>query len=321
MKESKLRNKIGIDRCKFELKFKEEQKDVARVVKIISKYGNEFGEIQVERGKWVISLCLPKYFAEHNAVPFKIERAKYFDEIVECVIKTIRRNFKGTFKTSLYSIEMNITEVYKDCDYERFFLLLSHSMLDDTKQNARYEIYDRAFGFRPITTGIKTRMIKGRYFVKAYDKRRQLLAEYGAAIDYSPMRIEFVFSKLALQRYFGEQRNVNVIFSVAGLNVLIDAYVETMNEIIDNYIDPYLGMIHVAMVDYMCRYRSIRDTYCEFKENVYDIEQLRMVLKDYYYANNQKDSSRKQISDLNKRFDIPKGTLHTLEQIMKSLRM
>jgi len=321
MSKLELKKCIGIDRCKYELKFKEEQKEITRVVKVISKYGHEFGEIQTERGKWMISLCLPKYFAEHNAVPFKMDKAKHFDDITECVTNTIQRHFKGPFKTTLSSIEMNITEVYKDCDYEKFFLLLSHSTLDDTKQNARYEILDRRHGFRPITTGIKTRMIKGRYFVKAYDKRRQLLSEYGAAIDYSPMRIEFVFSKLALTKYFGEQRNLNVIFSVAGLNVLINAYIETMNDIIDNSINPYLGIIHMSMVEYMCKSKSIRDTYCAFKENVYDIEQLRLVLKDYYQINRQTDSSRKLISDLNKRFVIPKGTLHTLEQITKSLKM
>lgn len=321
MHSNSLRNRIGIDRCRFELTFKEKQNDSARIVSIKSRYGHEFGDIQVERGKWVISLCLPKYFSEHNAVPFKMEKEKCFGEITDCILDTIRKNFDGPFKTSLTTIEMNITEVYQGCNYESFFLLLSHSMLDETKQNARYEISDRRVRLKSITTGIKTRMIKGRFFVKAYDKKRQLLAEYGATIDYSPIRIEFVFSRIALQKYFGTQRSVNVIFSKAGLNTLIDAYVETMNEVIRCYIDPYLAEIQEAMFTYMRKNRSIRDTFCEFKEVVYDIEQLREVLKVYYLEKGQNDSSRKQISELNKRFTIPKGTLHTLEHIKKSLRM
>lgn len=321
MVRNDLRNKIGIDRCKFELNFHDEQRDVSSVVKIKSKYGHEFGDIAMERGKWIISLCLPKYFSEHNAVPFKMEKVKHFDEITECVLNTIRTNFKGRFKTSLSLVEMNITEVYKDCDYESFFLLLNHSMLDEVKQNARYEIVQRRLRLKPITTGIKTRIIKGRFFVKAYDKRKQLLAEYGATIDYSPMRIEFVFQKRAITNLFGEKRNVDVTFSKSGLNTLINAYMQTMNEVIECYIDPYLNAIHKHMIAYMKKNKSIRDTFCEYKEVVYDIEQLRMVLKTYYTENEKPDSSRKLIADLNKRFIIPKGTLHTLEQIKKSLKM
>lgn len=321
MPYNSIRKKVGIDRCKFELSFQEEQKDIASVIKIKSKYGHEFGDIAVERGKWIISLCLPKYFSEHNAVPFKMDKVNYFDEITDCVLNTIRTNFNGRFKTSLSAIEMNITEVYQNCNYESVFLLLNHSTLDEMKQNARYEIVQRKVRLKPLTTGIKTRVLKGRFFVKAYDKRRQLLAEYGATIDYSPMRIEFVFQKRAIINLFGGKRNVDITLSKSGLNALIDAYIQTMNELLDCYVDPYLNEIHQQMFAYMEKSKSIRDTFCEFKEVVYDIEQLRMVLKEYYQKNNKADSSRKQISDLNRRFTIPKGTLHTLEQIRKGVRM
>lgn len=321
MSNNSLKNKIGIDRCKFDLQFNKQQKDNSRVVKIISKYNYEFGEIAIERGKWIIELCLPRYFNQHNAVPFKMEKVKCFDEILECVYNTINNNFDGPFKTSLTSIEMNITEVYADCDYESFFLLLSHSMLDETKQNARYEIRTRKTGLRPITTGIKTRVIKGRFCVKAYDKRRQVLAEYGTAIEYSPIRIEVVFSKLALTKFFDNQRSLKTVMSKSGLNTLIDGYIQTMSEILDGYVTPYLQEIQNSMVTYMKKCNSIRDTYCEFKEVVYDIEQLRMVLKIYYNESGKNDSSRKIISDLNKRFTIPKGMLSTLEQIQKSLKV
>ncbi len=78
-----------------------------------------------ERGKLVVSLCLPKYFEIHNAVPFKMNQIKYFDEVIETIHNTIRENFDSPFKTELTSIEMNITEVFNGCDYEKFFYSLA----------------------------------------------------------------------------------------------------------------------------------------------------------------------------------------------------
>lgn len=59
---------IGIDQCKFNLFFKNQQNNTNQVIPIISPHHFEFGKILTERGKLVVSLCLPKYFEIHNAV-------------------------------------------------------------------------------------------------------------------------------------------------------------------------------------------------------------------------------------------------------------
>ena len=260
---------IGIDHCKFNLSFKMQQNNTNEVIPIISPYHFAFGEILTERNKLVISLCLPKYFEIHNAVPFKMNQIKYFDEIIETVHNTIRQNYDSPFKIELNSIEMNITEVFNNCDYEKVFLLINHSVLDKLKQNARYEIKSDKSVVKPTTSGIKTRLIKGRYYIKAYDKQKQIESEQGITIPYTPIRIELVFSKIALKKMFGSRRNLDVIFSKSGLTVLVNAYIETMNEITNEYILPYLDKIHKQMLIHLRSSGNIQDTYCEFKEVIY----------------------------------------------------
>ena len=120
------RKNIGIDRCTFELDFKTQVNNMNQVVSIVSPYNLEFGEIEMKRGRMMISLCLPKYFDVHNAIPLKMDKADFFDEITETVLNTIRDNYDSPFKTKLTSIEVNITEVFEHCDYEKVFLLFSH---------------------------------------------------------------------------------------------------------------------------------------------------------------------------------------------------
>lgn len=314
------RKNIGIDRCKFELTFKTKQNNENKIVPIISPNHYEFGEISMERGKMIVSLCLPKYFEIHNAVPLKMERLKYFDEIGECVKNTIRTNFNSPFKTELTSIEMNITEVFENCDYEKVFLLFSHALLDKVKQNARYEVKSDKSIVKPMTSGIKTRQIKGRYVIKAYDKRKQIEAEQGISITYSPIRIEFVFSRLALTKLFGKKRKIDDILSKAGLTILTNAYIDTMCEVVCDFIYPYLEKVHEQMMIHIRKSGNIMETYCEFKEVIYDQEQLRRVLKQWYEENDVNDNSRSALSRLNQKFDLPKGTLKVIHEIITNFK-
>lgn len=292
---------IGIDRCVFELIFKTQVNNMNQIIPIVSPYNLEFGEIEMKRGKMMISLCLPKYFDVHNAVPLKMNRANSFDKINETVLNTIRNNYDSPFKTKLTSIEMNITEVFEHCDYEKVFLLFSHALLDKVQQNARYEIKSDKSIVKPMTSGIKTRLIKGRFRIKAYDKKKQIEAEQGFSISYSPMRIEFVYSRLALEKLFGPKRKLDIILSKAGLSILENAYIETMTELVNDYIIPYLDKIHEQMMIHIRRTGNIQETYCEFKEVIYDKEQLRRVLKESYAERNMPDNSRSALSKLNKK--------------------
>lgn len=311
---------IGIDHCKFRLYFKGPQESISQVISLVSPTNFEFGEILSERGNMIISLCLPKYFEIHNAVPFKMNRIGCFDEIIETIHNTIRVNFNNPFKTELTSIEMNITEVFENCDYEKVFLLISHSLLDKVKQNARYEIKSDRSIIKPMTSGIKTRLIKGRYYIKAYDKKRQIESEQGISIPYEPIRIEFVFSQLALKKMFGDKRKLDVVFSKAGLTVLVNAYIETMNEVVNDYIIPYLDKVHEQMLIHLRNHGSIQDTYCEFKEVIYDQEQIRRVLKDWYEERGMEDNSRSTLAKLNKKFDLPKGTIKVIMDFVSSIK-
>ena len=311
---------IGIDHCKFNLFFKTQQNNNNEVIPIISPHHFEFGEILTERGQLVVSLCLPKYFEIHNAVPFKMNQIKYFDGVIETIHNAIRENFDSPFKTELTSIEMNITEVFKGCDYEKVFLLISHSLLDKLKQNARYEIKSDKSVIKPMTSGVKTRLIKGRYYIKAYDKQKQIESEQGITIPYAPIRIEFVFSKNALKKMFGSRRKLDVVFSKAGLTVLVNAYVETMSEIVNDYIWPYLDRIHEQMLIHLRTCGNIQETYCEFKEVIYDQEQIRKVLKDWYAERNMADNSRSTLAKLNKKFDLPKGTIKVITDFANSIK-
>lgn len=311
---------IGIDRCKFNLRFKTKQNNTNEVVTLISPYHFEFGEILTERGKLVISLCLPKYFEIHNAVPFKMNQISYCDEVIQTVHNAIRENYDSPFKTELNSIEMNITEVFNNCEYEKVFLLISHSLLDKVKQNARYEIKSNKSIIKPMTSGIKTRLIKGRYYIKAYDKQKQIESEQGITIPYAPIRIEFVFSKIALKRMFGSNRKLDVILSKAGLTVLVNAYIETMSEIVNDYIMPYLDKVHEQMLIHLRTTGNIQDTYCEFKEVIYDQEQIRRVLKEWYAERNMADNSRSTLAKLNKKFDLPKGTIKVIKDFSTDIK-
>jgi len=311
---------IGIDHCKFNLIFKIQQNNVNHVIPIISPSHFEFGEILSERDKMVISLCLPKYFEIHNAVPFKMNQIKYFDEVIETIHNTIRENFDSPFKTELTSIEMNITEVFENCNYEKVFLLISHSLLDKVKQNARYEIQSDKSIIIPMTSGIKTRQIKGRYQIKAYDKQRQIESEQGIIIPYAPIRIEFVFSKNALVKIFGSKRKLDVVFSKAGLSVLVNAYIDTMSEVVSNYILPYLDKINEQMLIHLRESGNILETYCKFKEVIYDQEQIRRVLKDWYAERNMPDNSRSTLAKLNKKFELPKGTIKVITDFANSIK-
>lgn len=306
---------IGIDHCKFELTLKNQQSGLNRIIPIINEENLQFGEIKLVDGKIMIGLCLPKYFDYHNAVPFKRGKMKYFDEISGLIIKTIRENFTDHCKVTLTSIEMNITEVIPDCDYEKVFLLLSHSLLDKVKQNARYEIRSDKSIVKPMTSGIKTRLIKGKWQLKAYDKQKQLECEYGFSINYKPIRIEFVYSRQALEKMFGNKRNFDIVFSKAGMTILINAYMETLKSLIHDYINPFLDKIHEQMMMHIRKSNSIHETYCEFKEVVYDQEQLRRVLKEWYEERDMQDNSRSTLSKLNKKYDLPKGALKFISEL------
>lgn len=308
---------IGIDRCKFDLTFKMPQNNETKQFSIIGQNHYPFGEIFMDRGKMVIALCLPKYFDVHNAVPVKMSQLKYFDDIIEDIHNTIRFNFDGPFRTELSSIEVNITEVFENCNYENVFLLISHALLDTVKQNARYEIKSDEEIIKPMTSGIKTRLIKGRYLVKAYDKQKQIEAEQGISIPYKPMRIEFVYSRLALIKMFGKKRTISDILSKAGLTILINAYIDTMNELVNDYVKPYLDRIHEKMMIHIRQTNNIQDTYCEFKEVIYDQEQIRRVLKEWYVERGMTDNSRITLSKLNKKFNLPKGAVKTLFNLVK----
>jgi hypothetical protein len=306
---------IGIDRCKFEITFKTSQNTCNQIIPIINRKEYQYGEIVMERGKMMVSLCLPKYFNTHNAVPLKLEKLQYFDDISKVIIETIKENFIGSFRTTLTSIEMNITEVIENCDYDKVFLLLSHSLLDKIKQNARYEIKSNTK--KPITSGIKTRLIKGRWLLKAYDKQKQIESEYGIKIDYKPIRIEFVFSRLALEKMFGRKRNLQYILSEDGLTILIKAYKDAMEELINEYVNPYLDSVHNLLMAHIRKTNSIHETYCEFKEVIYDKEQLRRVLKDWNKERGMEDNSRSTLSKLNNKYLLPNGVIKTISNLSK----
>jgi hypothetical protein len=307
------KNVIGIDRCKFELTFRTSQYSINQIIPIINERNYQYGEIVMERGKMMISLCLPKYFDIHNAVPVKLEKHLYFDDICKIIVATIKVNFSGPFRTTLTSIEMNITEVFENCDCDKMLLLLSHSLLDKVKQNARYEI--KSDIIKPMTSGIKTRLIKGKWFLKAYDKQKQIESEYGIIIDNSPIRIEFVFSKLALEKLFGSKRKLQSILSRTGLTILLNAYKDTLEELINEYVNPYLDNVHNLLMTHIRKTNSIHETYCEFKEVIYDKEQLRRVLKDWNKERGMQDNSRITLSKLNNKYLLPKGVFKTISNL------
>ena len=265
----------------------------------------------------MINLCFPKYFEIHNAVPLRLEKSKYFEEIIDTIYATIHENFKGSFRTELVSIEMNITEVFEECDYEKIFLLFSHALLDKVKQNARYEIKSDKSIIIPMTSGIKTRLIKGRYLIKAYDKKKQIEAQQGFSILEHPIRIEFVFSRRAIKKIFGSNPKLNFILTQKGMNILIRTYVETIHEVINDSILPYLDKIHEQLMIHIRETRNIQDTYCKYKEVIYDQEQLRRVLKEWYKERGMSDNSRSTLAKLKKKFDLPKGTISFLSHFIK----
>ncbi len=315
------KSSIGIDRCKFELNFKNQQRGLDRIIPIYSRDNFKFGEILMERGKVMLCLCLPKYFEVHNAVPFRNEKLHYFNEIRQQVVKVINSNFEGLYRSTLTSIEMNITEVISDCDYEKVFLLLSHSLLDTVKQNARYEIISDESIVMPMTSGIKTRLIKGKWILKAYDKKKQIESEYDFTISNRPIRIEFVFSRLAIEKMFGNKSGFDLIFSKVGMNILVNAYKETLGSLINEFVYPRLENIHEQMMLHIRKTNSIQETYCEFKEVIYDQEQLRRVLKDWNEERGMNDNSRSTLSKINKKYNISKGTLRFINELLNLSKM
>jgi len=332
MQEVKVNKKYcrtGMDTLEFSIVL-DGMDDVSFEEEILpNKIGKSIVTIKGNSGKISGSISAVHCIRTNNENPFglsdcikmELVRNSVFDfirtRLKECLGKRYREKYFEDLKVT--SLEVNIT---LGCIGRATPSDMSH--LFDM-------VFDKTVVYRKRKPGSKCEKSntgvgyekKHYYTVKPYDKHSDFMRQGLPNINSKAYRLEIVFKERKLNSMFGENnRTLENVLSVKAFEIMCREYKTVLEEIITQYVKPYLNDCVETLYQSLLKSNSgkeISDTVCKYKEIIVDIACLRKALHKWYSKRQEEDPTVKDCTDemiykyRKKKIGLPEDVLATLK--------
>lgn len=309
-------NKMGIDTCEFNIVLKNINSKNER-----SGLNNEFGEkcaeIRNYNNKYVLILYLPRFLRRNNIIPFNPDDFHCLCDIKIKVKEFLTEYFGDNIVAcNLKKMEVNITSsVCEGAKASNVMDLLTCTYSDTKGQSTVYVERDKESTVHISTSGI-VENINNLRKIKCYDKGRK----ENLILKNDLLRIEMVYLKRTVEKIY-KNLSLDNILTQDSFNIAFDEYKRIMNHEFKKKIKNYLNMLKDEMLAHLKECGSPKEVYYQFKEVIFDVQILRVVLKKHYKFCGKNDSSRQVVRWLGNRYKIPKGTLDTVKKFITIANM
>lgn len=307
---------IGIDTCEFEITFKNNQE--IEIKELFNEEGIKCAEVRYHYKKWRLIIFLPIFIRENNIIPFQECDFSHLEDIRIKIKEFLYECFgNNVISCNLVSIEVNITSfVAKGCRIHSVINFLNHAFSTPNRQNLIYTSQNKKSPLKIDSDGIICRR-SNLWILKCYNKGKK----EGVHEDDGLFRLELIFREIHIKNLFKYRTDIDNVLSKKGFKTVFNEYKRIMNKEIDNKTKAYSLKLEDELLNHLMKSNSVKDTFCQYKEIIFDEEILRKVLKRYCSIKGKKDSSRQTLYNLRSNYEIPTGTIETIEKFIELSNM
>ena len=295
---------------------------------LMNSFGGKFGEVEVEKGKIITCVSLPKYVRDDNIIPFSIT-----DVIL---LEVLRNDVEQTLKKALHeivddstdvmcskakTIECNITmQVVGKSTCSQVLNLINRCFHEGTNV-----VYQRASPKCKYDKENETVIIRKRnyYALKCYNKSLQQRREGNCYVKEGLLRIEIIMQERTIEKLFCKKSTIQDVLTAHGLMKIIEEYKRIFNcEIIREHIEPGLSEVKEILFISLIETNSQKETVALKKELIMDEEIFRKALINWYeYGGQSKESAKRNAATYicrnKEKYGFPENVIDTMRKFGK----
>lgn len=253
-----------------------------------------------------------------NSIKLELVRNEILEFIKECLEEQLQHRYSDGLvnKLKITHLEVNINlpcvgKATADSMSHLFDMVFDETTVYRTRKMNTTKCEKES-------TGVKYKK-PHYYFLKIYDKSRELNRENVSSPLKNLFRIEIVFLDRSLNSMFGKNgRTLENILSGKSVEILCKEYKIILEEIIVQHVKPYLVSSVNLLAESLIENDSgkgLADTICRHKEIIVDIECLRRALQRWYKYRGVKDHSKQNIYKCRQKgLRLPEDVLKTLKE-------